>query len=138
MKFSSVELNDLPDEILLIIFKKLDNLELLYSIQGINERLNKIIYDPIFTSRLNFLTWSYNKFINKISSNVILDRFCLQILPEISMKIKWFNLDSSMKHILRAAHYPNLYKLGLYNIEHKTAKSLFTGKKTSIDCFNSK
>ena len=135
MTFSSVELNDLPDEILLIIFKQLNNLELLYSVHGVNERLNKIIYDPIFTSRLNFLTWSFNKFINKFSSNVILDRFCLQILPEIAMKIKWIDLDSSMKQILRAVHYPNLYGLGLYNIEHKTAKSLFAGKKISTELF---
>ncbi|CAF4310878.1 unnamed protein product, partial [Rotaria sp. Silwood2] len=127
MKNSCVELNDIPDEILLIIFKKLNNLEVLYSFQGVNERLNKIIHDPIFTSRLNFLQWSSNKFINKFSSDVILNRFCLQILPEICMKIKWLDLESSsMKHILCAADYPNLYGLGLYNIEEEAARCLFT------------
>jgi len=134
MKNSCVELNDLPDEILLIIFKKLNNLELLYSFQGVSERLNKILHDSIFTSRLNFLQWSSNKFINKFSSNIILNRFCLQILPEISMKIKWFDLESSsMKHILCAADYPNLFGIGLYNIEEETAKRLFNGKEISIE-----
>ncbi|CAF3798504.1 unnamed protein product [Rotaria sordida] len=49
---------------------------------------------------------------------MMLNRFCLQILPEIHDKIKWFNLESSsMKHILCARNYPNLYALGLYNID---------------------
>ncbi|CAF4237759.1 unnamed protein product, partial [Rotaria sordida] len=127
MKYSCVELNDLPDEILLIIFKKLDNLEILYSIQDINERLNKIIYDQIFTSHLSFLKWSFNKCINKFSSDIILNRFCLQILPKIHTKIKWLDVESSfMKNILHAADYPNLNTLGLYNIEEETAKYLFT------------
>ena len=52
---SCVRLNDLPDEILTIIFKKLNNLEVLYSLQGVNQRLNKIIRDQIFASRLNFV-----------------------------------------------------------------------------------
>jgi len=130
MKYSCVELNDLPDEILLIILKKLDNLEVLYSFQGVNERLNKIIHDPIFTSHLSFLKWSLNKFINKFSSDMILNRFCLQILPKIHTKIRWLDLESeSMKNILHAADYPNLYTPGLYNIEEETAKCLFTGKE---------
>ncbi|CAF4095737.1 unnamed protein product [Rotaria sp. Silwood1] len=130
MKYSCVELNDLPDEILLLIFKKLDNLEVLYSFQGVNERLNKIIHDPIFTSRLSFLKWSFNKCINKFSSHIILNRFCLQILPKIYTKIKWLDLVSEyMKNILDAADYPNLFALGLYNIEEKTAICLFTSKE---------
>ncbi|CAF4970892.1 unnamed protein product [Rotaria sp. Silwood1] len=132
MKNLCIELNDLPDEILLIIFKKLDNLKVLYSFQGVNERLNKIIHDPVFTSRLSFLNWSLNKFINKFSSDIILGRFCLQILPEIHMKIKWLDLDSSsMKNILRAANYPHLHVLGLYNIEEETAKCLFNDERLS-------
>ncbi|CAF1213445.1 unnamed protein product [Rotaria sordida] len=114
----------------------LNNLQVLYSFQGINERLNKIIYDPIFTSCLNFLQWSSNKFINKFPSDVILDRFCSEILPEISMKIKWFDLESSsMKHILCAADYPNLYGIGLFNIEEETARCLFTDEKLSSGIF---
>jgi hypothetical protein len=128
MQSSCVELNDLPDEILLMIFKKLNNLEVFYSFQGVNNRLNRIIYDPILTSHLNFLTWSSNKLINRFSSNIILDRFCLQILPEICTKIKWLDLESSsMKNILRAANYPHLYGLGLYNVRKRTVRRLFEG-----------
>ncbi len=134
MKSSCVELNDLPDEILLLIFKNLNNLEVLYSFQGVNDRLNKIIQDPIFTNRLNFLKWSSNKLINNFSSSIIRKRFCLQILPEICMKIKWLDLESSsMRDILRAADYPNLYGLGLYNIKKRSARRLFFGKLILIE-----
>ncbi|CAF4065283.1 unnamed protein product [Rotaria sordida] len=136
MNYSCVELNDLPDEILLIIFKELDNLELLYSFQGVNERLNKIIHDTIFTSRLSFLKWSLNECINKFPPHIILNRFCSQILPKIHMKIKWLDIESeSMKDILYAADYPNLYALGLYNIEEETASCLFTDERLISSIF---
>ncbi|CAF4611899.1 unnamed protein product [Rotaria socialis] len=136
MEYSCVELNDLPDEILLIILKKLDNLEVLYSLQGVNERLNEIIRDPTCTSHLTFVKWSPKEFINKFSSNVIFDRVCLQILPEISMKIKWLDLESSsMKQILHSTDYPNLNGLGLYNVERETSRSLFTDEHLSSNMF---
>ena len=52
MEYSCVQLNDLPDEILLIILKKLSNIEVFYSLLDVNKRLNKITYDSIFTNRL--------------------------------------------------------------------------------------
>jgi hypothetical protein len=80
---------------------------------------------------LNFVKWSFNKIINNFSSTIILDRFSSQILPKICKKIKRFDLESSfMKHILHANDYPNLYGLGLYNVEEETINSLFNGKKT--------
>ncbi|CAF1551366.1 unnamed protein product [Rotaria sordida] len=57
---------------------------------------------------------------------MMLDRF-LQILPEIHNEIKWLDLhSSSMKDILCAADYPNLYDLGLYNIDAKSIQYLLT------------
>lgn len=130
MKSSCVELNDLPDEILLIIFKKLNNVEVLYSFLGVNQRLNKIMHDPIFTNHLSFLDCSLNKLINQFPSHVIRNRYCFQILPEVSMKIKRLDLEpSSMKRILRAADYPHLSRLGLYGIRINTTRSLLTGKE---------
>ncbi|CAF4708240.1 unnamed protein product, partial [Rotaria magnacalcarata] len=69
-------------------------------------------------------------------SDRILDQFCLQILPAIHQNIKWLNLESSsMKRILLATNYPNLYGLGLYDIEIETALSFFSDESclTSID-----
>ncbi|CAF3330018.1 unnamed protein product [Rotaria sp. Silwood2] len=92
---------------------------------GINTRLDQIIRDPIFTRRLTLLRWSPTDFIYSLD-NTILDRFCLQIIPQICHKIKWLNLESSsIERVLLAADYPNLYGLSLHNVEDKTAINIF-------------
>ncbi|CAF1224991.1 unnamed protein product [Rotaria sp. Silwood1] len=102
---------------------------------SVNKRLHAIVHDSIFT---NCLTLMKNVSVDSIDplSDPILDQFFLQILPSIHHKIKWFNLESSsMKRILLATNYPNLYGLGLYDIEIETALSFFSGESclTSID-----
>ncbi|CAF1367885.1 unnamed protein product [Rotaria sp. Silwood1] len=130
-----MQLNDLPDEILLLILKELHNCEVLYSFHDVNQRFNRVIHDPIFTSRLNFVKWSCHKIVNKFSSNFI-DQFSLQILPEICKRIKWFNLESSfMTHFLSANKYPDLCGLGLYNVDEETINFLFTDNNLSSDIF---
>jgi hypothetical protein len=137
-EYSCVGFNDLPDEVLMIIFKKLNNLEVLYSLQGVNRRLNKIVQDSTFTSRLTFVKWCSDNFIDVLRCDMRLSRFCLQILPKIHDKIRWLDLESSsMKNVLSAANYPNLYGLGLYNIDEDSARCVFTGKKFQLNCFYS-
>jgi hypothetical protein len=129
MSNSYIGLNHLPDEILIYIFQKLDNIEVLYSLQNVNKRLNRIIHDSIFTSRLIFVQWLPHKYIDLFSSDLMLNRFCSQILPSIHQNIKCLDLESSsMKHVLCAADYPNLNSLGLYNINQESARSLLNGK----------
>ncbi|CAF1170256.1 unnamed protein product [Rotaria sp. Silwood1] len=124
----STELNNLPDEILMIILKKLFNTEVLYSLIDVNKRLNTIVRDPIFTSHLTLMR-CFSDNSNYPLPDLMLNRFCSQILPSICHKIKSLNVESSsMKRILHAANYSNLYELGLYNIEIETALSLFIGK----------
>ena len=55
MKDSLLELDDLPDKVLMHIFKQLYNADVLYSLIGVNQRFNRIVYDPIFTSDLCLL-----------------------------------------------------------------------------------
>jgi len=128
MEYSVSQLNDLPDEILVIIFKELFNAEVLYSLIGVNHRLNTIAHDSIFTSHLTLMKYLPDDSIAPLSAPM-LDQFRLEILPEIHDKIKWLNLESSsIEPILLAANYPNLCGLGLYNITIEQAESLFVGK----------
>ncbi|CAF4204874.1 unnamed protein product [Rotaria sordida] len=132
MEYSCIGLNNLPDEILMIIFQKLKNIDVLFSFYGINQRLNKIIHDRIFTSHLTFVKWSLDNFIDLFSSDIMLNRFCLQILPSIYDKIQWLDLDSSsIKHVLHVANYPNLDSLGLYNIDKESAQCIFNDETLS-------
>ncbi|CAF5097489.1 unnamed protein product [Rotaria magnacalcarata] len=137
MEYSRIQLDDLPDEILMIIFKKLGHILVLYSLIGINKRLNKIAHDSIFTNHLTLIA-SWNHSICALPYP-ILDQFCSRVLPEIHDKIKWLELETfSMERILFATTYPNLYGLRLHNIQQETAIRIFSGKIFRFDLFNGK
>ncbi|CAF2987020.1 unnamed protein product [Rotaria sp. Silwood2] len=132
MEQSCIGLSDLPDEILINIFQKLDKIDVLYSLEGVNQRINKVIQDRIFTSHLNFVKRLPHVFIDLLSSDMMLNRFCSQILPKIHDKIKWLHLESSsMKYVLCAANYPNLDTLSLNNIDQKSMQCLFNDEMIS-------
>ncbi|CAF1286725.1 unnamed protein product [Rotaria sordida] len=117
MEHSIVQLMDLPNELIMIILNKLDNSEVLYSLMDVNTRLNQIVHDPTFTTKIT-LTKSDN--LTTVLPDIMLDRFCLQILPKICHSIKWLNLESSsMERILLAADYPNLRQLDIFINDQK-------------------
>jgi hypothetical protein len=124
MNQSGVKLLDLSDEILLMIFKKLNNTDVLYSLLNINnERLNILAQEKIFSETLNFVS-SDN--ISSIDQRK-LDRFCIDILPRIHHNVKHFVLEpTSMERILLATNYPNLTELKIFNFKQEIALSYFT------------
>ena len=153
MEDSFIQLDDLPDEILIIILKKLHNLEVLYSLIGVNKRLDTIVSDSIFTKNLTLIPSVNKRFHTMVNNSIftrnltlttpfndlnqladpILHRFRLQILPKIHHKIEWINVESSwIEPILLATNYPNLHGLGLYNLASTRAKDLITGKIFSL------
>jgi hypothetical protein len=133
MNHSIVHLNDLPDEILMIILKRLWNVKVLYSLIGVNQKLDRIACDPVFTRRLLLMNGLSDDSVGPLP-NVVLDRFCSQILPKIHHHIRQLDLElSTMERILSITNYPNLHELRLYNLHAKTAISLFTGK--TYTCF---
>jgi hypothetical protein len=129
MTQTNVHLLDLSDEILLIILKKLNNIDVLYSLLNIdNERLSILAQEKIFSNTLKFVS------IDNISSidHHKIDRFCIDILPRIHHNVKCFILEPViMERILLAADYPNLTKLKLFNFEQKVALNYFTSKKNN-------
>ncbi|CAF4990736.1 unnamed protein product [Rotaria sp. Silwood1] len=137
MEDSLIQLNDLPDEILMMVLKKLHSCDVLYSLIGVNKRLDTIVQDSFFTAYLTLTVPPYG-FLN--FTDPILDRFCSKILPKIHHKIGWINVESSsMERFLRSKNYPNLYGLGLCHLASETARDLFTGKIFVLwKLFNSK
>jgi hypothetical protein len=129
MEYSCAQFNDLPDEIIMIILKKLWNVEVLCTFIDVNDRLTRIAHDSSFTKHLTLMRRISDESICRLPEST-LDQFCSKILPDIYYKIKWLNLESStMERILLAGTYPNLYGLGLYNVDTEKALSLFNGKK---------
>jgi hypothetical protein len=145
MENSSVQSNDLPDEILMMIFKNLHNITLLYSLSGVNVRFNKIVHDSIFTNRLTLVNFVPSRFILRLYSPIyfayplsdsVLDCFCSHILSKIHQKVKWLDLESSsMECILLSTNYPNLSGIALYNIHLENAVHLFSSKIFDCDSF---
>ena len=126
MSQSNVALLDLPDEILLIILKKLHNLDVLYSVLGVgNRRLDTIVQGNDFTSSLNFVKTTIAEDIAS-SDYTKLERFCRDIMPEICHNVKSLILDSeSNVEIIMAADYPNLTELTLFDIKNEMALEFF-------------
>jgi len=121
MSRSNIHLLDLPNEVLFIILRKLNNIDVLYSLLDINNgRLDIVAQDKIFTNILNFVD------IDNIS---LIDRFCIDILPRIHHNVKYIILEPVfMERILLATVYPNLTELKLFNFEQQIALKYFTGK----------
>jgi hypothetical protein len=128
MNQSIVQLDDLPDKILMIILKKLWNIRVLYSLIGINKKLDRIACDPVFTKYLSLVNGSSDDSVCPLP-DIVLNRFCSQILPKIHHHIQQLDLESStMERILSTTSYPNLHSLRLFKLYAKTAVSLFTSK----------
>ena len=121
MNRSNVHLLDLPDEILLIILNKLNNVEVLYSLFDINNgRLNILTQENTFTNILKFVT---------IDDTSLLDQFCIDILPRIRRNVKCFIFDPClMERILLVTDYPNLTELKIHHFHQEIAFNYFTSK----------
>ena len=129
MKHSSVQLMDLPDEILMMIFKRLANEEVLYSMMGINVRLDQIVRDPSFTNQVSLIKYHSSRYRTSALPDVILDRFCLYILPQIHHQINWLHLETlSMERILLANNYPNLRQLDIFSMNEEIDIERFSSK----------
>ncbi|CAF1388868.1 unnamed protein product [Rotaria sordida] len=136
MQHTYTKITDLPDELLIMIFKRLNNIEILQFLTNVNTRFNKIVRDSTFTNHLTLLKCSFNHIIYSLS-DTILDKFCIEIIPQIKHNIKWLDIESlSMERILLAAKYPNLNGLGIFNINEEVAQRLFTGKIFNFSCYN--
>ncbi|CAF3210945.1 unnamed protein product [Rotaria sp. Silwood2] len=136
MSRSNVNLLDLPDEILLLILKKLNNIDVLYSFIDVNnDHLNSLAREKIFSDTLNIVP------IDNVSAidQQKLDRFCKVILPKIHDNVKCFILEPlSMECILLAADYPSLIELKLFNFTQEIYLNYFTNESSLRYIFQQK
>jgi hypothetical protein len=126
MSQDNVSLLDLPNEMLFHILKKLENVDVLYSLLGIkNQRLDIIAQEQIFSNILNLFPISQSS--DEISGPIF-HRFCNSILPKIHANVKSLTLDfGSMERIFDAGNYPSLTELKLYNFNETIVSRYFMG-----------
>ena len=127
MNSQAVQLLDLPDELLLIILKKLAAIDVLYLLFGLNKRLNKIVLTVADTSQLFIMAQSSTGRVSSMK-DMILDRFCSFILPQIQQNIQSLFLEpSSLERILLACNYSNLYMISICDFRPELIFHHFTG-----------
>ncbi|CAF1287143.1 unnamed protein product [Rotaria sordida] len=120
-----MKLNDLPDEILLIL-KKFDNTEVLYSFIGVNKRFNKLVHDSIFTNHLT---------MTRCSSNGSFDRLDNQMkqLPNLKLVLLYSEQDTDKYNELIV---PLLHRM--INLEELDLHFVVYCKKRFIDGYDLK
>jgi hypothetical protein len=130
MNRSIVNIMNLPDEIILIIWNKLNKIDAVYSFLNVNRRFDKLIRDKIYTRSIELIKTNSEEEDNCSLPDEILDRFCLDILPHIHYIVEQLILESlSMERILYAGDYPQLCNLTLNNLTQEVAMRVLAGRK---------
>ncbi len=121
---------DLPDEVLLIILKKLNTIDLLHSLVDVNRRFDRLVFDSLYILDLDMTDiMTINSLYDQTSIDPqILPRICEKILPWIHHQIQKLTSEQySLKQILLAANYPQLYSLSLINFQEEILYQYLTG-----------
>jgi F-box-like len=122
---------DLPDEILFIIFHKLNMVDVLYSLVDVNQRFHRLALDSLYVRDLNMTDiMIINSLYDRTSSvdSQVLSRICSKILPRIHHQIQKLTIEEfSVKQILHVSNYPQLYSLSLINFREETLNQYLTG-----------
>jgi len=116
-KRNDINIFDLPDEILRIIFNKLNTISIFYSLVGVNKRFDRLALDSFYIHHLDFVI-KRSDVQNSSADDQSLDQICSKILPRINEKVTKLTVDPfSIKRILGAVHYPQLHSLSLLNYQ---------------------
>lgn len=124
-----VGIMDLPDEIIMIIWSYLKNTEILYSFVGVNKRFERLARDPLYTRSIQLAEKSCKGKTYSPLSHSNIDRFCVNIFPQIHQYIECLVLEPFfMERILLSAEYPRLHKLVLTRVNEDLLYRYFNGK----------
>ncbi|CAF3328183.1 unnamed protein product, partial [Rotaria socialis] len=125
MNHSTVDILALCDEILLDILNKLNNMDVLYSLIGVNRKLDSLVRDVTFTQSIDLVTILSNEH-NDSRNKSIFDRFCSDIIPRIQHNIESLTLDPlSIDRVLCIGNYSKLHKVALVNDQFEIATRIF-------------
>ncbi|CAM4981717.1 unnamed protein product [Rotaria socialis] len=125
MNNSIVRIVDLPDEILVTIFKKLHHFDVLYSLVGVNKKLDNVACDVTFTRSIDLATISLDK-ADDSRINAILDRFCIEILPRIQKRMECLTIQACfLQRVYHASDYVNLRSITISTLLKLKCFSLY-------------
>lgn len=127
---STLNLLDLPNEILLIIFNKLDMVDVLYSLVDVSTRLNQLILHPLYIRQLDVTSENMKSMFDRtfVVNNEVLDRICENILARIHHEVGRLSVEPhGLDRLLQTVNYPSLYSLSLIDFSVQTLLKCLTG-----------
>ncbi|UJR29663.1 hypothetical protein I4U23_017211 [Adineta vaga] len=133
---SNNTLYDLPDEILLEIFNKLNMIDVLCSLVDVNKRFNRLILDPFYISNLDM---SIKSSLLERTSRLDIEKIgklFKKILPRISDHIQKLAIPSCSIEYIINIDYPQLYSLTLVNVEPQKLLEHLTEETTVFHLLN--
>jgi hypothetical protein len=98
---NNLNILDLPDEILLIIFNKLNTIDALYSLVDVNERFNRLVLNSLHIRNLDTTSMTIQSYYDRTFSidNNVLSKICEKILPRIHHQLNELIVEqNSVKH----------------------------------------
>jgi len=122
---------DLPNEILLIIFNKLNMVDVLYSLVNVAQRFDQLILDPLYIHSLDMTSMTMKSYFDRIYSidNQRLDRICKNIVPRIHHQVNELIVEQhSMERVIPTINYPQLYSLSLIDFQEEILLNYLLGK----------
>jgi hypothetical protein len=92
---NNLNILDLPNEILFIIFNKLNTVDALYSLVDVNERFDELVLDSLHIRNLDTVNMIIkSNFDHTISiDNRVLSRICEKILPRIHHQLNELTVE---------------------------------------------
>jgi hypothetical protein len=128
---NNLNILDLPDEILLMIFNKLNGIDALYSLVDVNERFDRLVLNSLHIRTLNMTKMVIKSHYDRTFSldNNFLLKISERILPRIRHQITELIVEqNSMKHIFLTDTYPQLNSLSFVNFEEEILFQYLTGR----------
>ncbi|CAF4244667.1 unnamed protein product, partial [Rotaria sordida] len=104
-------------------------IDVLSSVVDVNRRFRRLVLDSIYIRDLDMTsTISINSLKTSSIDTQVISRICSNILPQIHSQVHKLTVEEdSMKQILHAANYPQLYSLSLVNFHEITLHEYLTG-----------
>ncbi|CAF1293696.1 unnamed protein product [Rotaria sordida] len=129
---NNLNILDLPNEILLIICNKLNNVDVLYSLVDITQRFDQLVLDSFYIRNLNMTSLTMKSFYDRIYSidNQVLERIYKNISPRIHHQINEHIVEQySMERVLHTINYPQLYSLTLMDFSEEVLFNYLTSNR---------
>ena len=114
-----------------MILKELPMVDVLYSLADVDRRLCRVAHDSLYIRHLDLTGLAtINSRWNQLfpTDQHVVSRMCEKILPRIHDQVQQLTVEPySMKDVLAAVYYPQLYSLSIRSVDDELLHHCLTG-----------